>query len=196
MGTKHPKVDAYIAKAPEFARPILERIRKAAHAADKELGETIKWGHPFFEREGLVAAMSAHKAHVRFGFWLAPQLAEAKGVDVSEFASRRFETLRDLPTQKALTAQFKEAIALNLAGVKRPSPRPGSRPAPKTPPDLAAALKKNAKARRTYEAFSPSCKREYVEWITEAKREATREKRLAQAIEWMAEGKKRNWKYQ
>lgn len=194
-----PELDAYIANAAEFARPILEKIRKAAHLACPDIEEAMKWSSPTFLCEGIVAGMSAHKQHVRFGFWKGALMKELAGLEpIGNTCMRglRVETASDLPNQKKLVAAFREAVRLNRDGVKVATPKQkAKRPAPKTPADLLAALKKNERALATYEGFSPSNKREYVQWITEAKRDATRAKRLAQAIEWMAAGKPRNWRY-
>ena len=191
-----PRIDAYIAKAKPFAQPILKRIRGAVHAGCPEVTETIKWSVPAFDYKGPLAGMAAFKAHCIFGFWKAPLMktvpkrAEREGMG----GLGRFESVDDLPGEAALVKMVKEAVALNDAGVKVPRPTK-AKPPLKTPADMLAAIGKNKKARATYEAFSPSCKREYVEWITEAKTDDTRARRLATAVEWMAEGKQRNWKY-
>ncbi len=195
-----PEFDAYIANAAEFARPILEKIRKAAHTACPDIEEAMKWSSPTFLCDGIVAGMSAHKQHVRFGFWKGELMKDMAGFEVigdTSMRGLRLETASDLPNQKALVAAFQQAVRLNQDGVKVAAPKKKKvkRPASKAPADLLAALKKNKLALATYGGFSPSRKREYVQWITEAKREATRAKRLAQAIEWMAAGKPRNWKY-
>jgi hypothetical protein len=161
--------------------------------------ETIKWGFPNFVYEGMLCSMASFKAHCAFGFWNGALVTGAKdaadGGGMGQFG--RIASLKDLPSKKTLTACVKEAMRLNEAGVKSPT---RSKPkAPKAelavPPALLAGLKKNRKASATFEAFSPSHRREYIEWITEAKREETRDKRVAQTLEWLAEGKSRNWKY-
>lgn len=191
-----PRIDAYIAKAKPFAKPILKRIRGAMHAGCPDVTETIKWSVPAFDYKGPLAGMAAFKAHCIFGFWKQPLMKSAPvdraGEAMGGFG--RFESLDDLPTEAALVKMVKEAVALNDAGVKVPRVTK-AKPALKTPADMLAAIKKNKKALATYDAFSPSCKREYVDWITEAKTDETRARRLATAIEWMAEGKQRNWKY-
>ncbi|MEJ6023779.1 YdeI/OmpD-associated family protein [Ramlibacter sp. PS4R-6] len=197
MGTTDPRIDAYIAKSAGFARPILEHLRKTVHAACPPCEETVKWGMPFFTYNGRpLANMAAFKAHCAFGFWNRLSGDEAKGKEaMGEFG--RIESLRDLPPKTQLAKMVKAQMALIDAGqsvVRKPKHEP--KPPPEAPAELLAALKKNAAARRTYEAFPPSHKREYVEWIVEAKRDETRQSRLAQAIEWMAEGKPRHWKYQ
>jgi Bacteriocin-protection, YdeI or OmpD-Associated/Domain of unknown function (DU1801) len=176
--------DRYIEKAQPFARPILERIRRAMHEASAEISEAMKWSHPaFLYKDGIFAGLAAFKQHVSWGFW--DDRGRGKVEDVSE-----------LPPHDELVAQIRAAIARRDAGVK-PSraPRKAPAPLPDVPPDFAAALKKNATARKTFDAFPPSHRREYLDWITEAKQEATRAKRIAQAIEWLSEGKPRNWKY-
>ena len=201
MKNTDPRVDTHIAKAPAYAQPILTKLRKLAHRASPAIEENIKWGTPTFEHEGIVMGMAAFKKHVAFGFWKAkamkdPQELFKGGAKASPFAIKA-ATVKDLPADSVIVAYTKEAVGLNEAGVKSAPNKRNTKPraAPKAPADLAAALEKNKKAAATFKAFSPSNKREYVEWITEAKREATRGKRLAQAIEWMAEGKPRNWKY-
>jgi hypothetical protein len=191
-----PRIDAYIAKAAPFARPILRRIRAAVHAGCPDVTETIKWSMPAFDYKGPLAGMAAFKAHCVFGFWkgaLMKTTPKDKAADaMGQFG--RFESIDDLPTEAAIVRMVKEATALNEAGVKVPRVRK-PKPPLKGPPYMLAAIKKNTKALRTYEGFSPSHKREYIEWISEAKSDETRTRRLATAIEWMAEGKSRNWKY-
>lgn len=187
MAKRDPRVDAYIAKAPQFAKPILEFIRATAHAAVPDIEETMKWGTPFFEHDGTLAMMAAFKEHMRFGFW--------KGKLVGLPAIEKLTSIDDLPPKKELAAFFRKAAALNEQGVKvARTPKSAKAPA-RTPPDLAAALKKNRKAAAAWENFAPSHRREYIDWITGAKAEETRKRRLDQAIEWIAGGKPRNWKY-
>jgi uncharacterized protein YdeI (YjbR/CyaY-like superfamily) len=194
MASKDPRIDAYIAKAKPFAQPILKKIRKAVHAGCPEVVETIKWSVPAFEYKGPLAGMAAFKAHCLLGFWKWPIMKTLpKGQKTGEFG--RIESVDELPPDAALIKMVKEAVALNDAGIKLP--RAGKAPKkPLTAPAyMLAAIKKNKKALAAYEAFSPSCKREYIEWITDAKTDATRDRRLATAVDWMAEGKVRNWKY-
>jgi len=199
MTNTSPEIDAYIAKAAPFARPILQRIRKQFHVACPEIVETIKWGMPSFERFGIVGGMAAFKSHVAWGFWKQRLLHDPKRylAPVGDETSRRAKVTRvaDLPPDKALREFVRHAVLLNENGVKLPRRARAKRPPPEVPADLAAALKKHARARAAFGAFPPSHKREYVEWLTEAKREETRAKRLATAIEWIAAGKPRNWKY-
>jgi len=197
---KNPAVDAYIAKSAEFARPILARLRLLMHKACPQIEETMKWSVPHFEYQGVVANMAAFKQHASFGFWKQKLMKDPAGLfpqaGDSSMGGRKIRAMTDLPSDAVLIRYIKAAVALNEAGVKLPNAGRKKKPPPKLPVDLAAALKKNAKARATYEAFPPSKQREYVEWLTEAKQEATRQKRLATAIEWMAAGKSRHWKYQ
>jgi uncharacterized protein YdeI (YjbR/CyaY-like superfamily) len=193
MASKDQRIDAYIAKAKPFAQPILKKIRKAVHAGCPDVVETIKWSVPAFEYKGPLAGMAAFKAHCLLGFWKWPIMKTVpKGQQVGEFG--RIESIDDLPSDAALIKMVKEAVALNDAGVKVPRVTKAKKPLA-APPFMLAAIKKNKKAVTAYEAFSPSCKREYIEWITDAKTDATRDRRLATAVEWMAEGKVRNWKY-
>ena len=217
MGTRDPRVDAYIEKSADFAQPILRHIREVVHAACPEVEETMKWSFPHFDYKGIMVAMAAFKAHCSLNFWHA---RDVLGPDAQEGAMGQFgriTSVKQLPSKKVLTGYVKKAMALKDAGVK-PSwatdratkakakansaskAKPAGTAAPKkvepeVPADLAAALKKNKKAATTFQNFSPSHRREYVEWITEAKRQETRAKRVAQTLEWLAEGKPRNWKY-
>ena len=208
MGSQmDPKIDAYIAKAQPFAQPILERLRELMHKGCPGIEEATKWSHPFFLYRGtIVAHMAAFKEHCAFGFWgeeIAAVLGEAGAVQKGAMGTLgRITSIKDLPADKAFLGWVREAAAFIDSG-QHTSPIAARRkvvkapkPEPKASPGFAAALKKNKKATAVFEAFSPSCKREYVDWIAEAKREETRDKRIAQAIEWIAEGKQRNWKYQ
>lgn len=193
--------DEYIARAPEFARPILERVRETFHAADPDVEEAIKWRTPFFVRKGMLGGMAAFKEHVSLSFWRGKELEDPaglfKGVGDSEMCALKVRSTKELPPKKVLVAYVKAAIALEESGARAcDTQKKAARPAVATPADLLAALGRNAKARAAFEAFPPSHKREYVEWISEAKRPETRKRRLEQALEWMAEGKSRNWKYE
>ena len=196
---KNPAVDAYIAKSAGFARPILVHLRALMHETCPQIEETIKWSVPHFEYKGVVANMAAFKQHASFGFWKQKLMDDPAGffpaAGDSSMGGRKIRAMSELPSDAMLVRYIKAAIALNERGVK--SPRVVKKKAPlKTPADLQAALKRNAKARATFDALTPSKQREYVEWLTGAKQEATRRKRLATAIEWMSAGRSRNWKYQ
>ena len=199
MGNRDPRIDAYIAKAAPFAQPILERLRETVHEACPEVEETLKWSMPsFVHAGGILVGMAAFKQHVSFGYW-KHALVMGEGVQRDGMGSYgRMGSLKDLPPKKRLLADIRRAMKLNEEGVKAPGARKSSAPKPpaEVPADLAAALKKNRRAKATFESFPPSAQRDYVEWIVEAKREDTRSRRLAQAVEWMAEGKRRNWKYE
>lgn len=193
MLRKDPRVDAYIAKSRPFAKPILKHLRALVHAGCPAVEETIKWGTPHFLYEGMLCNMAGFTCHCAFGFWNGALALPGKTDAMGHFG--RITALSDLPTDKVMIGYIKEAARLNQSGTKLP-PRPKRvRKALAIPADLVAALKKSPKARDAFEDFSPSYKREYVEWITEAKAEATRKKRLDTAISWMADGKPRNWKY-
>lgn len=200
MPKKNPAVDAYIAKAPEQARPILKKIREGFHAGCPELEERIKWGVPSFDYQGMLGGMAAFKHHVAFGFWKARLMRDdqklfSRGARASVMAVRA-RSLADLPPKKTLVAYVKQAKQLNEDGVRAPR-RAKKAPAKLAlPKDFSQALAKNAKARATFEALPPSHKREYVSWIDEAKRAETRARRLATALEWLSGGKRWNWKYE
>ncbi|MDH3285042.1 MAG: YdeI/OmpD-associated family protein [Acidobacteriota bacterium] len=200
MGARSREVDAYIAGAEEFAQPILRKIRKVFHKACPDLEETIKWSCPHFEYKGIVGGMASFQRHVSFGFWKARLMKDPAKIFKKDagasMAGVRVEKLSDLPSERVLVGYVKQAVELNEKDIREP--RAGKKKASRklvVPDDLKAAMKKNKKALATFENFSFSNRKEYVEWITEAKREETRQRRVRTAIEWMAEGKPRNWKY-
>jgi len=194
MPKTDPRVDAYIDAAPDFARPILVHLRTLVQRACPEVEETLKWRMPTFTHHGILCGMAAFKQHVSFGFW-KHSLVIGQGVERDGMGSfGKVTKISELPTQGVLTAYIKKAMRLNESGVKAPRKLRPRAPLP-MPMELSAALKKNDKAAAAFAAFSPSCRREYIEWIGEAKREETRSKRLAQALEWISAGKVRNWKY-
>lgn len=219
MSQTDPRIDAYIAQAAPFAQPILEHLRAVVHAACPQVEETIKWGMPSFVYGGkILCGMGAFKQHATFGFWQGASVVGASPERSREAMGQfgRLTQVGDLPGKRELSKLLKQAMALIDARGKKTAGKPAANKAPagrtatsdvpasKTrapkppvviPDDLAAAFKKNAKARATYAAFPVSQQREYVEWIESAKREQTRSSRVAQAVEWMAEGKIRNWKY-
>ena len=195
-----PRIDTYIEKAQPFARPILQYLRALVHEVCPEVEETIKWGFPHFQYKGILCSMASFKAHCVFGFWKAalmqdPVLMENARGETAMGHLGKITSLHDLPSKQKLKAWIREAVALNDQGVPLKKTAATRKEIP-VPDDLLQALAQNPAAQRTFEAFTPGCKREYLEWITEAKTAATRNKRMMQAIEWMAEGKKRNWKYQ
>jgi hypothetical protein len=199
VAKKDPRIDAYIAKAQPFARPILKHIRAVVHSACPDVVETVKWSMPHFDYHGsIMCGMGSFKAHVVFGFWRGAQLLGDKSRNDEAMGDLgRVTCMEDLPSKAKLTALIKAAMKLNEAGVKRVARKQGPpKKALPVPKDLALALGRDAKAKATFDGFSPSNKREYIEWITGAKAAATRERRLATALEWLAEGKTRNWKYQ
>jgi len=199
MATRDPRIDAYIAKSADFARPILSHLREVVHSACPDVEESMKWSHPNFGYHGMMCGMAAFKAHCTFGFWKGELIVggdSATAAAMGQFG--RITAVSQLPSKKVLTGYIKKAMQLNEAGTKAPwlEKRAKPKPAAKVPDDLAAALAKNKKARATFDAFPPGQRREYIDWITEAKREETRATRLAQTVQWLAEGKRRNWKYE
>ena len=196
MGKKDARLDTYIANAQPFARPILTAIRKAVHAGCPDVEETLKWRHPAYMYKGILAGMAAFKAHVTFGFWKASAMdGVSDKADNAAGQFGRLTTVDDLPDRKTLTGLVKQAAALHDQGVKAPRIKNAPKAPLEEPDYFTAALRKNRKALATYQGFSPSHRREYLEWVAEAKAEATRQRRLEAAIQWMAEGKARNWKY-
>jgi uncharacterized protein YdeI (YjbR/CyaY-like superfamily) len=190
--------DAYIAKSPDWARPILRSLRAIVHDACPDVEEEMKWSAPTFIHHGILCGMTAFKEYVTFHFWKGELVTGiALGTDGLGRASQfgKMTSVDDIPPKKQLASYIKKAVKLNEEGVKVDRPRT-QRAALPMPDYFRAAIEKNGRARATFEKFSPSHRREYIEWITEAKTDATRGKRVAQAVEWMAEGKGRNWKYQ
>lgn len=196
------RIDAYIAKSAPFAQPILQHLRALIHQACPDVEETMKWSFPHFDYKGVMCSMAAFKQHCAFNFWKAPLLKDPKGV-LKERAAQggegmghlgRITSLKDLPPDKALLDLMRQAKKLNDDNVKLPV-REKKPAAPLDVPDyFATALKKNKKAWEQFETWAPSHRKEYILWITEAKRDETREKRIATAVEWISEGKGRNWK--
>jgi uncharacterized protein YdeI (YjbR/CyaY-like superfamily) len=199
MGKRDPRVDAYIAKSADFAKPILKHLRKVVHDTVPDVKETIKWGSPRFEYKGMLAGIAAFKKHATLSFWRGAEVVERAESRAGEAMGQfgRLTHLSELPSKRDLARYLKKAKKLNEAGVKTVR-----RAAAKTksavvtiPADLAAALKRSRKALKTFERLSASAKREYVEWIAEAKRPETRGRRVAITVEWLEEGKERNWRY-
>lgn len=201
MSEKDPRIDTYIARSADFAKPILNHLRALVHAACPEVEETMKWSFPHFDYKGMLCSMAAFKQHCSFGFWKGTLIFGQKKdsglnqrVGMGQFG--RITTISDLPNKKVLIGYIRKAVQLNEAGIKSPGrTRPKERKELIVPDDLLAGLRKNKEALAAFESFSYTNKKDYVEWLTEAKREETRKRRLATAIDWMAEGKPRNWKY-
>lgn len=200
MQSNDPRIDAYIEKSADFAKPILEHIRRLVHKACPDVEETWKWSFPHFDYKGMLCSMAAFKQHATFGFWKQSLLEQsafpAEKTAMGSFG--RITSKKDLPSDKVIIGLIQQAMELNEKGIKAAKPRPTA--AAKTelpvPDDLVAALSKNKKARSQFDKFSYSHRKEYIQWITEAKTEPTRNKRLATTLEWLAEGKSRNWKYE
>jgi len=197
--SRDPRIDAYIARSAPFARPILAHLRELVHTACPAVIETMKWSMPYFEYHGLLAGMAAFKEHCSFGFWHQDMAAVVgTGKDDEAMGSfGRIAGLADLPPDRTMLRYLRAAVKLNESGAPaRPRPKPAPKSSLRTPPVLAAALRAHPVAAAAFENFSPSHRREYIEWIAEAKREETRARRVATAITWLAEGKSRNWKYE
>jgi uncharacterized protein YdeI (YjbR/CyaY-like superfamily) len=204
MNQTEPRIDAYIEKAQAFARPVLEHLRALIHKICPAVEEKIKWGIPHFDyKRSMMCNMAAFKQHLVFGFWKASIMHDLEGlfdekVNTAMGSMGRITTLKDLPSDKILTAYIKEAMRLNDEDIKLPvaNLRKGKQtPEPETPADLAALLDEHPQATTKWESFAPSHRREYIDWIVSAKTVPTREKRLATTIEWLIEGKSKNWKY-
>ena len=192
-----PRIDAYIERQADFAQPILRHLRETVHAACPDCTETLKWSMPTFMYRGeMLAGMAAFKAHATFGFWRGSLVVGEGEEQLSAMGQfGRITSVDDLPRREVLAELVKKAMKLTEQGVK--PPRNKTKKAPFTvPQDMRAALDANQAAAAAFDGFPPSAQRDYVDWIVGAKQDATRNKRLDQAIEWLAEGKRRNWKYE
>ena len=197
MPTVDPRIDAYIEKSAEFAKPILTHIREVVHRACPEIQETMKWSFPHFDYKGTVCSMASFKQHCAFGFWKQSLLEHdafpAEKTAMGSFG--RITSVKDLPSDKVMIRLIHQAVALNEKGMKV-AKKPVEKKELVVPKDLTAALAKNKTAKTAFEKFSYSHKKEYVQWIEEAKTDTTRGKRLATTVEWLSEGKSKNWKYE
>ncbi|MCK6447199.1 MAG: YdeI/OmpD-associated family protein [Planctomycetes bacterium] len=197
MGKRDPRVDAYIETKAEFARPILVKLRELVHQTCPDVEETIKWGMPSFTYHGILCGMAAFKEHAVFGFWKHELVIGENGKWRDAMGSFGcLKSVSDLPTKAQFAQWMKKAMQLNVDGVKAPQRKHPKKAPPKLHPEFAAALAKSPKAKKTLEGFPPGAQREYLEWIAEAKADATRARRIADAVKWLAEGKRRNWKYE
>lgn len=195
--SRDPRIDAYIAKAQPFARPILEKVRERVHAALPDVEEAIKWGMPAYLSGGkIILIASAFKAHAALNFWRGQEIGDGAPKAGAMGQLGKLKSVADLPPDAEFDALIREGAEVAKTA---PAPRK-TKHEPKPPselhPDFAAALAKAPAAKATLDGFSPSARRDYYEWISEAKQDATRHKRIATAIEWLGEGKRRNWKYE
>ena len=196
MGTRDRRIDQYIAKQQDFARPILAYLREVVHEGCPECEETLKWSMPSFTYEGILCGMAAFKEHATFGFWKHTLVVGERTGDEGAMGSfGRLRRVEDLPPKRELLALIRKAAKLNEDGVKAPARAPRPKKAIAMPAAFRRALAKNKKAKANFAAFPPSHRREYLQWIVEAKREETRDRRIGQAVQWIAGGKARNWKY-
>lgn len=195
--SRDPRVDHYIERAQPFARPILDHVRALVHGAVPDVVETLKWGAPAFTLDGkILLMMAAFKAHAALNFWRGQEIGDGgpKAGAMGQFG--KLTTLADLPDDKAFAALVREAAALAATAPAPRKPKHTPKPPLGLHPEFAAALAASPAAKAALDGFSPSARRDYLDWIAEAKQDATRAKRIATAVEWLAEGKKRHWKYQ
>jgi uncharacterized protein YdeI (YjbR/CyaY-like superfamily) len=197
MARTDPRIDAYIDGKAAFARPILQHLRAAVHRAVPDVEETLRWSMPSFTYQGqILCSMAAFKEHAVFGFWRGKEVSGEQESASAMGQFGRLTSIADLPDDAALDEMIRKAAALIDSGTRAPRPVKHPKPELAMPDDLASALAASPAAQASYDAFPPSAKRDYVEWVLGAKQPATRAKRIAQAVEWMAEGKRRNWKYE
>jgi uncharacterized protein YdeI (YjbR/CyaY-like superfamily) len=194
---REPRIDAYIAKAQPFAQPVLEKVRERVHAVLPDVEEAMKWSMPAYTLGGkIILITAAFKGHLALNFWRGQELRgeQSKADAMGQFG--KIKSLDDLPPEKDLDRLISKAAELAKSA---PAPRKAKhapKPVPELHPQFAAALSTSPKAKAVLEGFPPSAQRDYFEWIAEAKQDATREKRIATALEWLSEGKRRHWKYQ
>jgi len=201
MDTQDKQIDAYIENSKPFAKPILRHLRKLVHQICAEVVETTKWNFPHFEYKGMLCFMAAFQEHCAFGFWKGSIMKDPHKIMDKDraFAMGQFgriKSLQDLPPNEILLEYLREAIRLNEEGIKVPKKPAAPKAKLEIPDFFLAALQKNNTALKVFQGLSISKKKEYLDWIVEAKQEATREKRLANALIWLSEGKSRNWKYE
>lgn len=192
-----PRVDAYIAKAAPFAQPILAQVRDRVRAVVPDVEETLKWGAPSFVLDGkILLMMAAFKAHAALNFWRGQELRgeQANADAMGQFG--KLTAVSDLPPDEELDALILQAAELTRSVPAPRKPKHAPKPAPALHPEFAAALDAAPKAKEVLDGFPPSAQRDYLEWISDAKQDATRHKRIATAIEWLSDGKRRMWKYE
>jgi uncharacterized protein YdeI (YjbR/CyaY-like superfamily) len=195
--TRDPRIDVYIANAQPFARPILEKVRERVHAVIPDVEEAMKWGMPAYLVNGKILLItSAFKGHAALNFWRGQEIGDGqpKAGAMGQFG--KLKSIRDLPADEELDALIREGATLAMSGPAPRRPKQAPKPMPEMERDFAAALAKAPKAKAALDGFPPSAQREYFEWIAEAKQDSTRQKRITTAIEWLSEGKRRNWKYE
>ena len=196
MASRDKRIDAYIARSADFAKPILAHLRAVVHEACPDVEEGLKWSSPAYMHHGILCITASFKAHCALVLWRAPLIVGAVKSRDARGHFGRITSVKDLPSRKILIGLLKQGVKLNEAGTKTSQRKKGKpKKALPTPADLAAGLKKSAKATKEWAAFSPSARREYVEWITEAKRPETRAERLKTTLAWVKEGRPRHWKY-
>lgn len=195
--SRDPRIDAYIAKAQPFARPILEKVRERLHAVVPGAEEAVKWGMPAYSLDGKILLITAaFKAHAALNFWRGQELRgdHANAEAMGQFG--KLASLDDLPPDAELDRLIGEAAEIARTAPAPRKPKQAPKPAPEMHPDFAAALANAPKANAALDGFPPSAQRDYLEWISQAKQDSTRARRIATAIEWLSEGKRRNWKYE
>jgi len=195
--SRDARIDAYIERAQPFAKPVLQHVRERVHAAVPEAEETMKWSSPAYTLDGKILLMTAaFKQHAALNFWRGQELRgeQANADAMGQFG--KITSLADLPSNEELDRLIREAAELTRSA---PAPRKAKhapKPRPEMHPEFAAALAKSPKAKATLDGFPPSAQRDYLDWISEAKQDSTRTKRIATAVEWLSEGKRRHWRYE
>jgi uncharacterized protein YdeI (YjbR/CyaY-like superfamily) len=199
--TRQSKFEAYADQLPDFAIPIFGHLRALVHATCPQVSEEVKWSIPHFVHGGEnLCIFAAYAKHCSFSFakdslMADPRLKSSAARPAAKRFMGRLTTLSDLPPDDDLAAWIAEAMSLNDRGIKLP-PRQsdGSKPV-EVPQAFTDALAANPAAKAVFDTKSPSFRKEYNVWIGDAKTDATRQKRIGEALTWIAEGKGRFWKY-
>ena len=195
--SRDPRIDAYIAKAQPFARPILEKVRERVRAVVPDIEEAMKWSMPAYTLGGkIVLITAAFKAHLALNFWRGQELRGEQANDDAMGQFGKIRSIGELPPDAELDRLIREAAELAKSAPAPRKTKHAPKPAPELHPEFAAALEKSPEAKAALDGFPPSAQRDYFEWISEAKQDATRQKRIATAVEWLSEGKRRHWKYE
>jgi uncharacterized protein YdeI (YjbR/CyaY-like superfamily) len=197
----HPAIDEYINKSEEFARPILLHLRKIIHLACPDVEETIKWSFPNFEYKGqILCSMASFKKHCSFGFWLGAEMEDPENIlnKVGNTNMGNFGKIinhNSLPDDNIIIKYIHEAMKLSESGTKKKTSKIKDKKSLEIPVYIIEFIEKYPKAKVVFNNFSNSCKKEYVQWIEEAKQVSTKLKRLEKAVSMMEEGKEFNWQY-
>lgn len=196
MNEASENITAYIEKAtPEF-KEVMIALRSVLNNPNFDIKEDWKWGAPNFNNEGMICWLAHFRNHVGMNFFKGTLIKDKYNLFTHYREEKGNRQLKFSDINQIIPEQIEyyieEAIKLNQENIKVVKKEIDT----SLPLDLETELNNNPKAKMFFESLAPSYKRDYIEWIEEAKREATRTKRLATTMEWLSEGKKKNWKYE